>query len=226
MGFARLCILSSLLALALSAPAQASTGQKPAQAMGKASAKAQKKAAKPGKPAKRLPARAAAAKARAETRAKAEADAIAAGKAAVFVFQGDESEPLRRHVIRLLRANGMRVQTDLRPNDTAEQFRDMAAALDLAVYVHGRVKDAPSGRSLVTITIRSGVTGRTVATASFAGQRRELSTMIEDGLWQKVRAPLARACLDAHSKPRRHNAPMRIEAGTPLEDAPRRADGT
>jgi hypothetical protein len=224
MGFGRLRILSGLLSLALltAAPSRASTRQRPA----KAAPKAQKKAAKPGKPAKRLSARAAAAKARAEARAKAEADAIAAGKAAVFTFQGDESEPLRKQVVRLLQANGMRVQTDLRPNDTAEQFRDMAAALNLAIYVHGRVKDAPNGRSLVTITIRSGVTGRTIATATFAGERRELLAMLADDLWQKVRAPLARACVDAQSKPRRHNAPMRIEAGTPLEDAPRRTDGT
>lgn len=224
MWFGRLCFFFGLLAsLAFSTtPAEART--RPTST--KAAPKAQKKAAKPGKPAKRLSARAAAAKARAEARAKAEADAIAAGKAAVFVFQGDETEPLRKQVVRLLQANGMRVQTDLRPNDTAEQFRDMAAALNLAIYVHGRVKDAPNGRSLVTITIRSGVTGRTVATASFAGQRRELSAMLEDDLWQKVRTPLGRACVDAQSKPRRHNAPMRIEAGTPIEDAPRRADGT
>jgi hypothetical protein len=224
MGFGRLRILSGLLALTLlaAAPSRASTRQRSA----KAAPKAQKKSAKPGKPAKRLSARAAAAKARAEARAKAEADAIAAGKAAVFAFQGDESEPLRKQVVRLLQANGMRVQTDLRPNDTAEQFRDMAAALNLAIYVHGRVKDAPNGRSLVTITLRSGVTGRTIATASFAGERRELLAMLDDDLWQKVRAPLARACVDAQSKPRRHNAPMRIEAGTPIEDAPRRTDGT
>jgi hypothetical protein len=224
MWFGRLCFFCGLLAsLAFATiPAEARTRTTSAKAV----PKAQKKTAKPGKPAKRLSARAAAAKARAEARAKAEADAIAAGKAAVFAFQGDETEPLSRQVVRLLRANGMRVQTDLRPNDTAEQFRDMAAALNLAIYVHGRVKDAPNGRSLVTITIRSGVTGRPVATATFAGERRELLTMLEDDLWQKVRAPLARACVDAQSKPRRHNAPMRIEAGTPVEDAPRRSDGT
>ncbi len=223
MWFGRLCILSSLIALSvsISTPAEASTRPKPAKAGSKDSAKAQRKPGKTGKPAKRLSPRAAAAQAKAEARARAEADAIARGRAAVFAFQGDETEPLRRLVVRLLKANGMRVQTDLLPNDTAEQFRDMAAALNLAVYVHGRVKDAPSGRSQATVTIRSGVTGRVIAAASFAGDRRKLPTSVEEGLWQKIRAPVARACVDAQNKPRRHNAPMRIEAGTPVEDEPR-----
>jgi len=210
------------LTLLAAGPAEAAPGQK----LGKATvqAKAKRKPASSTKPAKRL-SRRAAATARAEARAKVEADAIAAGKAAVFAFEGDETEPLRTRVVRLFKANGMRVQTDLRPNDTAEQFRDMAAALKLAVYVHGRIKETPRGRWFATITLRSGVTGRKIAAASFEGDRRELLAMVEDGLWQKVRAPLGRACVDA-LKPRRHNAPMKIEAGTPIEDMPRRADGS
>lgn len=177
------------------------------------------------KPGKRLSARAAAAKARAEAYAKAQADAIASARAAVFVFDGDDSAPLRAHVIRLLRANGMHVQTDLRPTDTAEQFRDMAAALDLAVYVHGRVRDTPRGRSQATITIRSGVTGQTIATARFEDERHELASSVEQGLWQKVKGPIGRTCLAA-LKPRRHNAPTKIEAGTPIEDPPTQSDGS
>jgi len=182
--------------------------------------RARTRAAAKKKPSKRVSARAAAAKARAEARAKAEAEAIAAGKAAVFVFDGDETDPVRRRVIRVLQGNGMRVQTDLRPADTAEQFRDMAAALNLALYVHGRVRDLARGQSIVTVTIRSGVTGRTIASTSFQSDRRELAAKIDEELWQKVQKPVARTCVDAR-KPRRHNAPMRIEAGTPIEDSPR-----
>jgi hypothetical protein len=219
-------VLGILLALAVAAsgPAQAATRSKPGRAS--VGAKSKKKAGR------RLAARAAA-RARAEARArerveaaaKREADAIAAGRAAVFAFEGDETEPLRWRVVRLLRANGLRVQTDLRPTDTAEQFRDMAAALNLAVYVHGRITDTPGGPSVATVTLRSGVTGQKIATANFQGKRRELVPMIEQGLWERVRSPLARACIEA-KRPRRHNAPMRIEAGTPIEDAPRGSDGT
>jgi hypothetical protein len=187
---------------------------------GKASKDAAKSTSKK-KPSKRLSARAAAAKARAEARAKADAEAIAAGKAAVFVFDGDATDPVRDRVIRVLKTNGMRVQTDLRPTDTAEQFRDMAAALNLAIYVHGRMRELPRGQVAVTVTIRSGVTGRKIGGATFQGDRRELVSKVDEELWQKVHKPVARTCIDA-LKPRRHNAPMRIEAGTPIEDSPRR----
>jgi hypothetical protein len=217
------------LTVGASSPAAATTTRASRSKAGKAKVQANAHAkahanTRNKKPSNRL-SRQAAAKAKAEARAKAEADAIAAGKAAVFVFEGDETEPLRMKVVRLLKANGMRVQTDLRPNDTSEQYRDLAATLNLAIYVHGRVKDAPGGRAFATITIRSGVTGRTIASASFEGDRRGLVGMVEEGLWTKVKAPLARACVAA-LKPRRHNAPMRIEAGTPIEDAPRRAEGS
>ena len=207
------CVLGMLLALAVAAsgPAQAAARSK----SGKAPVVAKSKK----KNSKRLAARAAA-------RAKAEAEAIAAGRAAVFAFEGDETEPLRWQVVRLLRANGLRVQTDLRPTDTAEQFRDMAAALNLAVYVHGRIADAHGGHSVATVTFRSGVTGQKIATAIFQGKRRELVPMVEQGLWERVRSPLARACIEARRPGRRHNAPMRIEAGTPIEDTPRGSDGT
>lgn len=223
------CVLGTLLMLAVAAgaPAQAATRSKSSKASVSASASAKKKRGK------RLSARAAAraraeaaAKAKAEARAKAEADAMVGGKAAVFAFEGDETEPLRWQVVRLLRANGLRVQTDLRPTDTAEQFRDMAAALNLAVYVHGRIQDAPGGRSVATVTLRSGVTGLAIASASFQGKRRQLVPMVEEGLWQRVRSPLARACIEARRPGRRHNAPMRIEAGTPIEDTPRGSGGT
>jgi hypothetical protein len=180
---------------------------------------------KSAKPTKRLAARASA-KAWAGSGARTESSAIAVSKAAVFVFDGDETEPLRKQVIRLLKVNGMRVNTDLRPPDTAEQFRDMAAALNLAIYVHGRVRNTPQGRSGVTITIRSGVTGRKIASANFEGQRHQLALMVEDGLWRRVKAPLGRACVSALKPGRWRHAPMRIEAGTPIEDSPRPMDGS
>jgi hypothetical protein len=222
-SLARCCAIVALLVLGIAKdlPAEAATGPKVTKHASKSKVQAKNKK----KPARRLSARAAAAKAKAEARRKSLADAIAAGKAAVFVFDGDETEALRTGVVRLLKANGMRVRTDLRPNDTAVQFRDMAAALKLAIYVHGRVVNLPGGRSLVTIAIRSGVTGQNIASASFRGERRELPSMVEQGLWDKVKAPVGRTCVLA-LKPRRHSAPMRIEAGTPIEDTPRSAEGS
>jgi hypothetical protein len=212
--------------MAAGGPAHAAKRSKTSKAPVAASAKKKPKTGK--RVSGRLSAKARAkeaAKARAEARAKAEAEAIAGGKVAVFAFDGDEGEPVRRQVVRLLQANGVRVRTDLRPNDTAEQFRDMAAALDLAVYLHGRITDAPHGHSAVTVTLRSGVSGRAITSARFEGKRRELAPMVEQGLWEKMKSPLARACIEARKPSRRHNAPMRIEAGSPVEDQPLQAKG-
>ncbi len=135
----------------------------------------------------------------------------------MFTFQGDGAEDVRRRVVRLLRHRGLHVNTTLRAPDTAEQFRDMGAVLNLAVYVHGRIRDTSADRAAATIVIRSGVTGRRIASTTIAGRRRGLPSEVEEKLWQRVGAALTRACVEATNHPhRRHNAPMRIEAGTPL----------
>jgi hypothetical protein len=38
--------------------------------------------------------------------------------------------------------------------------------------------------------------------------------LIEQGLWQRVKSPLGRACIEARRPGRRHNASMRTEAGS------------
>ncbi len=138
-------------------------------------------------------------------------------KIAVMPFEGDDSEPLRSHVIKLFVERGLKVSSTLKPQDNAIQYRDMGAALDLAVYVHGKIKDTTPEHAVATVTIRSGVTGRPVATATFNGFRRGLPFDVEEKLWERVGTAFKRACVEA-AKPgvRRHNEPTRIEAGTPL----------
>ena len=158
--------------------------------------------------------------ARASARAKAKAEAgettTSSSKVVVFAFEGDDAEPLRKHVIQALTDRGLRIETTLKPVDTAEQYRDMGATLNLAVYVHGRIKDTTAEHAIATVVIRSAVTGRKVATATFAGFRRGLPFDVEEKLWERVGAAVMRACVEASKPGRHHNAPMRIEAGTPL----------
>lgn len=155
--------------------------------------------------------------ARAKEKAEAEAAALAAAKVAVFSFDGDDADAVRKHVVMALSNKGMKVDTSLRSPDTAEQFRDMGAALDLAVYVHGHVKELPQDHATATLTIRSAVSGRKVTTATFTGFRRGLPFDVEEQLWDRVSHAVTSACMEA-AKPgaRHHNQPMRIEAGTPL----------
>jgi hypothetical protein len=147
-------------------------------------------------------------------------DVIARKKVAIFAFDGDGAESLHEQVVRLFRANHMDVATNLRAPDrsryVAEQYRDMAAALDLSVYVQGRIKERSADKAVATIIVRSGVTGQTIANVRFEGARHALAGEVREKLWQKVHRAVARACSDASHGRRRHNKPTRIEAGTPL----------
>jgi hypothetical protein len=140
----------------------------------------------------------------------------AAGKVAVFNFDGDDATKVRKHVVMALTNQGLQVDTSLKPAQTAEEFRDMGAMLDLAAYVHGRIKDLPADKAEVTITVRSGVTGRTIASATIVGYRGGLRFDVEEKLWERVGRAITQACREA-KKPRRPvNAPTHIEAGSPL----------
>jgi hypothetical protein len=157
---------------------------------------------------------------RAAARGKAKAagaeSAVATGKVAVLAFAGEDTYSVRDHVIQALTDRGMKVDTTLPPVDTAEQYRDMGALMNVAAYVQGHVKEMPADHAIATIVIRSGVTGQKLTTATFTGYRRGLPYDVEEKLWQRLGPVFKRACVEA-TKPRpHHNKPMVIEAGTPL----------
>ena len=149
-----------------------------------------------------------------------EAAAITPGaKVAVFPFSGDDVEPVRRQVLHLLKAKGLKANTSLRPFDSPEQYRETAVALGLVAYVDGEVT-VDGAEASATIFVRSGATGLRIASATFAGERRQVPADLGKGLWDQVSAPLGRACADA-AKPRKPDRePMRINAGTPIADNP------
>jgi hypothetical protein len=146
----------------------------------------------------------------------ADGPALSDAKIAVLAFEGDDAEPLRKHVIKVFVERGLKVNSTLKAQDNPTQYRDMGAALDLAVYVHGKIKDTTPDHAVATVTIRSAVTGRPVATATFNGFRRGLPFDVEEKLWERVAPAFKRACAEATKPGRRHNEPTRIEAGTPL----------
>jgi hypothetical protein len=132
-------------------------------------------------------------------------------------------EQIRGQVLKVLKTKVREVSTNLRPPDTTEQYRDMGAALDLALYVHGQIKDTGKDQSVLTIDLRSGVNGRKLTSVKFTGSRRKLYADAEDELWKRIEKPFGRACLEASKAVRHHNAPMHIEAGTPIEDSAARS---
>jgi hypothetical protein len=140
-------------------------------------------------------------------------------KVAVMAFSGDGAESVRRQVLRVLRAKGLKVNAGLRPVDSAEQYREMASALNLVAYVHGEVSGDGDDES-ATIHVRGGRTGLRIASATFSGGRRELPRNVGKELWPQMGNAFARACADA-AKPRKNErGPMRINAGTRIEDTP------
>ena len=143
---------------------------------------------------------------------------VAGSKVAVFAFTGDDTEPVRRQVMHLLKSKGMKILPNLRPVDSAEQYREMSVTLNLVAYVDGEVTiDGNDGSA--TIYVRNGATGMRTASATFAAERRQLPASMGKELWERLAPALGQACTDA-AKPRKQGRePMRINAGTPLTDA-------
>jgi hypothetical protein len=161
--------------------------------------------------------RPAAASAGPRSKGKSEGPAVN-GKVAVFGFTGDGAARVQQVVVSTLRTRGLHVTTGLRPVDSAEQYREMAATLQLAAYIEGTVGGEGS-RGQATVHLRSGVTGRRIASVRFSGERSGLATDVGNGLWPRAGGQLARLCAQA-AKPRKGGRhAMRINAGTPIEDA-------
>ena len=143
---------------------------------------------------------------------------VAGGKVAMFAFTGDDAEPIRRQVTRLLKAKGMKIMTSLRPVDSAEQYREMSVTLNLVAYIDGEVTiDGNDGSA--TIYVRNGATGMRTASVTVAAERHQLAASLGKELWERLGPALGQACADA-AKPRKGGRePMRINAGTPLTAA-------
>jgi hypothetical protein len=138
------------------------------------------------------------------------------GKVAVFGFKGDGAARVQQVVVSTLRTRGLQVTTSLRPVDSAEQYREMAATLRLAAYIDGTVGGEGS-RGQATVLVRSGVTGRRIASVRFSGERSALAADVGSGLWPRTGSQLTRLCAEA-AKPRKGGrGALRINAGTPIE---------
>ena len=88
----------------------------------------------------------AAASAGSRSKSKSDGPAVS-GKVAVFGFTGDGAARVQQVVVSTLRTRGLQVTTSLRPVDSAEQYREMAATLRLAAYIDGTVgADGSRGR--------------------------------------------------------------------------------
>jgi hypothetical protein len=161
----------------------------------------------------------AAASARSNAKSKSDGPPVR-GRIAVVGFTGEGAGRVQHAVVSTLRTRGLQVTTSLRPVDSAEQYREMAATLRLAAYIDGTVGgDGP--QSHATVLVRSGTTGRRIASVRFAGERNGLAADVGNGLWPRTGHQLTRLCAEA-AKPRKGGRKaMRINAGTPIEPTAR-----
>jgi len=145
------------------------------------------------------------------------AGAHSKGKVAVFPIAGDDVyEPMRAEIVRVLRGKGFTVLASLRPVDSAAQLREMSAALGLGAIIDGDVK-GDGTRQAARIQLRSGLSGQTVATATYSGTTPKIATAIKRGLWGRFGSAIKHGCATG-SRPRRPSKePLRIDAGTPLD---------
>lgn len=139
------------------------------------------------------------------------------GKVVLLPFADDDDRSIAALVERLLQARGLEVLTNVRGVDTPEQFRELAGLLNVTAFVDGTVREREGDKNVrVTVQLRSGYTGRRVALATFKETKLHLRTEIEDKLWNRFGAAMARACVDATKPRKRGRGPQVIEAGTPL----------
>ena len=137
------------------------------------------------------------------------------GKIVVFHFRNDDDDGLSMQVGQLLQARGLEVVPDVRPVDTAEQFRDVATHLDLVGYVEGDLRPTRDGKAKLILRVRNGYTGRPVTQAVFTESVDNLPRALSGKMWSKLAPAIAHACSDA-SRPRHRTRTMQINAGTPL----------
>jgi hypothetical protein len=146
-----------------------------------------------------------------------------AGKVAFFHFRGQDLADFEAPVAKALRDHGLTVLTELRPVDLPDQFRDLAATLDLIAYVDGTVTPMRGGdRIRVALAVRSGYSGRKVATLSVIATPEDFPSKLDELFWKRFGPALVRARADAQKPRRRTHAPMQIDASSPVDSVPAR----
>jgi hypothetical protein len=141
------------------------------------------------------------------------------GKVVLFPFHSDDDE-ISTQVERLLQAHGLQIITGVRPVDSVEQYRDMATQLMLIGYVEGSVRGT-GAKAKVTVRLRSGYTGRIVAQPTFGDSRGGLRHQLGENLWKRLGPAVSRICKEATRPRKRSRTTLTIDAGTPIETAPR-----
>jgi Amt family ammonium transporter len=120
------------------------------------------------------------------------AEAKSSRNAAVSVspFGGDNSEPVRRQVTRLMRGRGLSVETSLPRVDDPTQYPSLAREHHLAAFLTGDVETRKRGRAparqTVTFVVWNGATGAQLGRWSATGAPRRLPSVVARGFFKNL----------------------------------------
>ncbi|HXI55346.1 MAG TPA: ammonium transporter [Polyangia bacterium] len=108
----------------------------------------------------------------------------------VSPFGGDNSEPLRRQVTRLMRGRGFSVVTSLPRVDDSTQYPPLAREHHLAAFLTGDVETRQRARTparqTVTFVVWNGATGAELGRWSATGAPRRLPSVVARGFFKNL----------------------------------------
>jgi hypothetical protein len=143
--------------------------------------------------------------------------ASAAGRVAVQPFGGQETEPLRRLVARIVRKHGFRVLTSLSAVSGTAQYPGLAKAKHLSSLVVADVVER-AGRTTVSFLIWQGANGSVIGRWEVSASKSKIGQRVARDFWKHLGKAIERAI--APPSDVLPPAPtIRINAGTPIRDS-------
>jgi hypothetical protein len=147
--------------------------------------------------------------------AAAPAAAQPAPRVSVQPIDGEAGPALRQLVVRLLRARGYRVVTNIARVDGTGQYLSLARDHRLNAFVTGDVEQGKH-RSSITFLVWDGATGSVVGRWSASAPAKRMGAAIGKGFWKHLGSAFDGA-QPPPSDELPEAPPMRIDAGTPLD---------
>ncbi len=143
--------------------------------------------------------------------------AFASPRVAVQPFGGQETEPLRKLVAKIVRKQGFRVLTSLPPVSGTSQYPGLAKDKHLSAFVVADVVERGKRVSL-SFLIWQGIDGSVVGRWEIAGSKKKIARKLAREFWKRLGSVIRKA-MAPPSDVLPPAPPMRINAGTPIEDS-------
>jgi len=147
--------------------------------------------------------------------------AHAGSRVAIQPFSGQDTEPLRKNVARIVAKHGYTPVLSLPAVEGTSQYPGIARAKHLSAFVVADV--TTRGQSvLITFLVWQGIDGSVIGRWDLSAPKKKLGNRLAKDFWKHLGTPIT----TAKGHPSNHLPPaptMRINAGTPISDNERSA---